>query len=351
MTALRELGLAPATNIFVTADHGFTTISKASTTSPAARFDYPSVPPGHLPPGFLAIDLAEALGLPLHEPSAGGPAIDYKAGQRPRRANAVIGHDPAKPDVAIAANGNASLIYLPQANAKETARRVVKALFAQDYVSGVFVDDALGVMPGTLPLSAVHLKGAALMPTPAIVVSFRSFTTGCGRPLHCTASITDANLLQGQGHHGGFSRADTANFMAAIGPAFKRRFVSRAPASNADVAPTLAHVLGFELPAAGTLSGRVLTEALEGGKRVSHVRRTVVSSPGDHGLRTVVNLQYVGGTPYFDAAGFPGRTVGLRAPRYAHQPAFTSREARGSERRGSDSRSTPAASGMRHRDR
>ena len=114
--------------------------------------------------------------------------------------------------------------------------------------------------------------------------------------------------------HGSFSRADTENYMAAIGPAFKRGYADRAPVSNADVAPTLARLIGVDLPAKGKLKGRVLTEALKGGKPVRHVRRDIVSAPGDGGLRTIVNLQSVGGTRYFDAAGFAGRTVGLRVP-------------------------------------
>jgi hypothetical protein len=39
--------------------------------------------------------------------------------------------------------------------------------------------------------------------------------------------------------------------------------------------------------------------------------RVVVSEPAPNGLSTVINLQAVGETRYFDAAGFPGRTVGL----------------------------------------
>jgi hypothetical protein len=35
---------------------------------------------------------------------------------------------------------------------------------------------------------------------------------------------------------------------------------------------------------------------------------------GGNGLRTIVNMQFVGRTRYFDAAGFPGRTVGLKVP-------------------------------------
>jgi hypothetical protein len=33
-----------------------------------------------------------------------------------------------------------------------------------------------------------------------------------------------------------------------------------------------------------------------------------------NGLRTIVNMQFVGMTRYFDAAGFAGRTVGLKVP-------------------------------------
>jgi predicted AlkP superfamily pyrophosphatase or phosphodiesterase len=63
--ALTELGLADSTNIIVAADHGFSTISKQSQTSPAAKARYDDVPSGFLPPGFLSIDLAKALELPL----------------------------------------------------------------------------------------------------------------------------------------------------------------------------------------------------------------------------------------------------------------------------------------------
>ncbi|MBR1234450.1 alkaline phosphatase family protein [Bradyrhizobium sp. AUGA SZCCT0182] len=314
VAALKELGLEADTNIFITADHGFSTVSKQSKTSPAAKLKYDNVPEGQLPPGFLAIDLAHAVGLPLHEPSAQGAGIDYKAGKYPRRASASIGNDPAKPDIVVGANGGNDLIYLPQDNAKTMVRQVVKALLAQDYTSGVFVRNDLGPIPGTLPLSRVGLKGGARTPTPAIVVNFRSETTGCDQPLFCSVTVSDTTLLQGQGHHGSFSRADTGNFMAAIGPAFKTGFNDTAPVSNADIAPTLEKILGVTLPPVGKLRGRALTEALLGGKPARSWRQDIVSKRGDNGLRTIVNMQFVGSTRYFDAAGFPGRTVGLKVP-------------------------------------
>jgi arylsulfatase A-like enzyme len=314
MAALKDLDLESSTNVFITADHGFSTVSKETSTSPAARLTFPNVPAGQLPPGFVAIDLAIALGLPMHEPFAKGPAIDYKTGKFPRRANAILGHDPAKPDIAIAANGGADLIYLPQTNAKELAPKVVEALFAQDYVSGVFVHDSLGEIPGTLPLSTLRLQGGALTPIPSIVVNFRSFSTGCDRPLFCGAIVADSPLRQGQGHHGSLSRSDTANFMSAIGPAFKQSFANPAPVSNADIAPTFAQVLGLALPPTGKLTGRVATEALKDGAPVTYSRRDIVSKRGPGGLQTIVNMQYVGDIPYFDAGGFAGRTLGLQVP-------------------------------------
>src|SRR4029078_12439399 len=112
LAALDELGLTGSTNVFVTADHGFSTVSKQSATSPAAKLTFEKVPQGQLPPGFLAIDLAVALDLPLNEPFANGPALHFRKGQHPRRSNSLLGTDPSKPDIAIAANGGADLIYL-----------------------------------------------------------------------------------------------------------------------------------------------------------------------------------------------------------------------------------------------
>ena len=43
------------------------------------------------------------------------------------------------------------------------------------------------------------------------------------------------------------------------------------------------------------------------------VSGTMKSQPSTNGLRTVLNFQHVLTQRYFDAAGFPGRTVGLDA--------------------------------------
>jgi hypothetical protein len=310
--ALTKLGLADTTNIVIAADHGFSTISKESATSPAAKADYGDVPKGQLPPGFVVLDLGAALGMPVWDPEAKNARIE--PGKHPAWGSGLIGRDPNEPDIVVAANGGSDLVYLPkrdQPARKALAEAVVSALLAQDYVSGLFVDDILGAIPGTLPLSAINLHGQAVTPRPAIVVNFRSFDTGCGDPLRCTVSIADTRLQPGQGMHGSFSRGDTANFMAAAGPDFKAGFVDPAPVSNADIGKTMAHLLRLQTADKGQLVGRVIAEVLPGGAVPEFVAETVTSDPSPTGLRTVLQAQRVGSTRYFDAAGFVGRTVGL----------------------------------------
>jgi hypothetical protein len=307
--ALDDLGLAATTDIVIAADHGFSTVSKESKTSPAAKVSYADVPAGLLPPGFLAIDLAKALGLPLFDPDDKNAAV--AEGHYPKRGNGLIGNDPSKPDVVVAANGGSDLVYVPSKDRALTGK-VVAALAAQDYVSGLFVDEEIGKFSGTLPLSAINLQGSnARVPRPAIAVNFRSYATDCGQPVLCTLEIADTTLQQGQGMHGSFSRADTMNFMAAIGPDFKSGFVSDAPVSNADMGKTIAHVLGLKIPFHGMLMGRVAEEALPGGKAPAVESLLLRGEADAHGLATLLIGQRVGTVAYFDAAGFPGRTVGL----------------------------------------
>jgi hypothetical protein len=129
--------------------------------------------------------------------------------------------------------------------------------------------------------------------------------------VRCTVEIADTVLQEGQGMHGSFSRADTWNFMALQGPDFKTHFVDPAPASNADVGRTIAHVLRLKTSDNGKLVGRVLEEVLPNSTTPEARDRVIVSDSAANGLSTVLNMQEVGDTRYFDAAGFPGRTVGL----------------------------------------
>ena len=95
--------------------------------------------------------------------------------------------------------------------------------------------------------------------------------------------------------------------MAARGPDFRDRYVSRAPASNADIGITIARLMQVDRERSRR-PGRVLGERLRGneGKIEPVARQYYVESkraPEDDVL-TQVRLQAVGTTVYFDASGF-----------------------------------------------
>ena len=310
IATLKDLGLYATTDIVVIADHGFSTIDKEAVGSASAKLAYPDVPKGFIPPGFLAIDMAAMLHAPLAD--AAGLPVNPAAGEHPRFDGALIGRDPKHPQVAIAADGGSDLIYLPGPDAKTLAPKVIAWLATQDYISAIFVNDAFGRAPGALPFSAIGYRGASPVLQPSIVVSFKSVAGACPNPELCAVEVADTSLQQGQGMHGSFSRADTHNFMAAIGPDFKSGFRDPDPVSNADVAPTVAEILGLTPTPIGRLTGRPLSEALVGGATLPIQTKVVRSTPAANGFLTVVNEQIAGDEPYFDAAGMPGRSVGLK---------------------------------------
>ncbi len=330
--------VAANTDIFLTADHGFATISKHeidaashATTSYAAKTLYKDaqgrqeVNTGFLPVGFLAIDLAHELGLPLFDPDSQIDGPDGKktfepvdptvAQQLPNvrqhsvGGNGLIGgtgriakETDAK--VVIAANGGSDLLYLP-AHDPNLVKQIVAFLARQDYVGGIFVNDEYRNVPGALPSSSVRLIGSSLVPSPTIAVTFKTFSTDPGKPNMTGVQITDYVLQEGQGMHGSFGRANTFQFMAAIGPDFKKQYVDQAPVSNADIAPTFFEILGFDVAGNGQLKGRVLREAMAGSPpAVSFTRRTAISLGAANGKKTILMYQQMGKQVYFDRACF-----------------------------------------------
>src|SRR5258705_3521728 len=119
--------------------------------------------------------------------------------------------------------------------------------------------------------------------------------------------------------NGSFSRGDTLNFTAAIGPDFKSGYVDPPPVSNPDVGATAAKIMGLTQKAKGKLIGRVMTEAMPNGATPTAHAGTVKSRPAADGLRTVLNFQRVGSQRHFDTAGLPRRTLGLDAERGQQQ--------------------------------
>ena len=315
---LKALGVYDNTDIFVTADHGFSTISRQSKTSYAATLDYPDdTVKGFLPQGFVAIDLAHALKLPLLD--AYGSPIDYTHHFHTGGV-AMLGKDPKNPDIIFIAGGGSDMMYLDPKKARELAPKIAAVLTKEDYTGALFTDESLGAVPGALAMADVRLSGTAKTPKPGIYISFADHTTpACMAKWKnaelCSALVVDGNLQQGQGNHGALTRANTHNFMAAIGPDFKAGFKDPSPVSNADIAPTLIHAIGLTPPVAvGKLKGRIIDEALQGGPaQVLSQPMVTRSSPAANGFVTVLEGQSASDETYFDAAGQPGRVIGLKS--------------------------------------
>jgi len=307
------------TDIIVTSDHGFATISRSEidraghrTVSESATHDYVGgdgtldTLKGTLPFGFLALDLAYDLQLDIFDPDrhvpgsrlyrklhigSAGAALPVTTWEHPIAGNGLIGTDVQRADgadarVIVAANGGSDLIYIPDGN-RDTLRQVVSRLLTYDYVGAVFVDDRYGELPGTLPLSAINMAGSSKVPRPSIVVAFKVFYLNPD-DLKTAIQISDASLREGQGMHGGFGRDSTYNNMAAVGPDFKKGFVDLAPAGNADITP----------------SGRVLVEALAGRPSAAAAPLRHIRSTPANGKQTVVVYQEQGGIRYLKMGCF-----------------------------------------------
>src|SRR5688572_29255652 len=324
--------LRETTNIFVTSDHGFSTVSRRdvdasgrATRSYSATLRYVAadgrqeVNDGFLPIGFLAIDLARELNMPLYDPEH--QVDDGRGGRRYvkvdptiTRATTEVRQRPTGGAALIGGTGRVGLpidarvvvaqasIYVPGSD-RSLTNRIVRFLATQDYVGGLFVNDRLGQPPGTLRLSDVALMGGATTPKPAIVVSFKSFPLDPKNP-DMTGIVVGGTRQHGQGEHGSLSRANTFNNMAAIGPDFKKGFVSRAPVSNADVQPTLAHLMQMNIRSIGALRGRVITEALAGGPATVRFAPGVIRSRARDRFSTVLMYQVADRRLYLDEACF-----------------------------------------------
>ncbi len=134
-----------------------------------------------------------------------------------------------------------------------TIRQVVEALQRSEFAGVIFTRDTL---PGTLPLSAVHIDSPDA-PDVAVALRWSEDRNADGLP---GAIYADGERKAGQGTHATLSRYDLHNTLVANGPSFRRGFRDELPSANTDLAPTIASILG--LPNVPPMDGRVLGEAL-----------------------------------------------------------------------------------------
>ena len=248
-SAVDKRKLRESTDIFVVSDHGFSTIERS-------------------------IDL-----LPLLE----------RAGFRAFKEFTKAPHDG---EIMVVGNGGSVLFYVI-GHDTAVVQRLVIWLQQSDFAGVIFSRDQID---GTFPLATAKID----TPTaPDVVMSFRwnDKPNEFGVPGMIDA---DWNRKPGAGTHATLSKFDMTNTLIATGPDFRRDMMDQLPSGNIDLAPTVLHIL--EVAPREKMDGRVLSEAMIGGKASASETRTIVASRDfDRGSwRQYLKISKVESTLYFD---------------------------------------------------
>jgi len=151
----------------------------------------------------------------------------------------------------------------------------VAFLQSREEFGAVFVDDSYGEIPGTFKMSMVNLEEKSGR-NPDIIFSFNYDENATVQGMKGTEY---ESMQVYRGMHGSFSPLDVHNTLIASGPDFKAAFQDHIPSGNIDVAPTIAYLLGLDLP---NTDGRVLYEALKGSRTtvtITHPGSVLTSQP------------------------------------------------------------------------
>ena len=160
--------------------------------------------------------------------------------------------------VVVAANAGSDYLFVPDGNIN-TVKAAVASLQSRLQFGAIFVSDRHGQIAGTLPMSLIKTETSGNGRAPDIIVSF-SFDENVS--VAGKSGVSYASSVNRRGDHGSFSPTDTHISLMASGPDFKSGLHDPLPTANVDIAPTVARILKFDMPA---VQGRVLEEALQGG--------------------------------------------------------------------------------------
>jgi arylsulfatase A-like enzyme len=151
---------------------------------------------------------------------------------------------------------------------------------------------AEGVVPGTLSFAVArwnHRRSGEIL----VSANWTDEKNETGYP----GKTTDS----GKAGHGTSSPFDIHNTLIAAGPDLREHASSDVPTGNVDLAPTLLHLLGLQVPS--SMTGRVIEEALRSGPpiasvNVERVTETVKSPDGKYTL--TAHLSKAAGKTYLD---------------------------------------------------
>src|SRR5437660_2192955 len=286
---LRQLGWEQSTDIIITQDHNHSTVSGDVAHFPLRAIVDRGVgsqdPHGYSVSGFVrTAELLTRDGLKAYDgagcrdiPILSGITADgthlYRSKEdqhghvcgRPQKYTSpsyVVPKPIPAGAIVVAANAGSDYLFVPDGNL-DTVKAAVTSLQSRLLFGAIFVSDKHGEIAGTLPMSLIKTESSSSGRAPDIIVSFNydENVAVAGK-----SGVSYASSVNRRGDHGSFSPTDTHISLMASGPDFKSGFDDTLPTANVDIAPTVARILQFSMPA---VQGRVLEEALKGGPPVT----------------------------------------------------------------------------------
>ena len=285
---LRQLGWEESTDIIITQDHNHSTVSGDVAYYPLRAIVDRDIgsndPHGYSVSGFVrTAELLTRDGLKAYDgagcrdiPILSGimadgthlyPGKDDQHGQVCGRAQKYTSPSYVVPKpipagaVVVAANAGSDYLFVPDGNI-ETVKAAVVSLQSRLQFGAIFVSDKYGEVAGTLPMGLIKTENSGNGRAPDIIVSF-SYDENVA--VAGKSGVSYASSINRRGDHGSFSPTDTHISLMASGPDFQSGLYDTLPTSNVDIAPTVARILQFSMPA---VQGRVLEETLQGGPPV-----------------------------------------------------------------------------------
>jgi arylsulfatase A-like enzyme len=209
----------------------------------------------------------------------------------------------ASTDIVVASQGQSVLFYLPSHDAGEVAR-VVRFLQQQPWADAVFTrggSQGQGSVPGTFSLDITQGAHASRSPDVIVSLTWSSARNAYGaRGAQTINSGRTGPLDGGASGHGGLSLWVVHNTLVLWGNDFKARARIDAPASLADLMPTVLSVLGIDRDPCGDGCGRILEEALNrpSARRAAPAHRMLKTATS--GYRSALRISSVAGHDYID---------------------------------------------------
>jgi predicted AlkP superfamily pyrophosphatase or phosphodiesterase len=254
--ALEKRNIREKTDVFVVSDHGFSTISRA-------------------------LDLVDLLN------RAGFKAVREK---------------PEAGNIMVVGNGGSTLLYVIGRD-PGTTRKLVEFLQDSDFAGAIFTREQ---QPGCFKADVAQINSEDV---PDVVVSMRWSNEKNKDGVAGSIISYDPNRgsdgvyrAAEMGHHASMSYFDMHNTLIAAGPDFRSGVQSDLPSGNADLAPTILHLLGVRARTA--FDGRVLSEAFKDAPAQQSIAETTTldartERPG-FVWHQYVRISKVGKTIYFD---------------------------------------------------